>query len=147
MSSVTAQSLYSRDVLRLAMALPHDDQIDGAQGSATCRAPVCGSEISADVKTGGDGRVAAVAFRARACALGQASAAILRSRAPGLTMAQIGLGREALVQLLQGGAGAQRWPEYDVLAYARDYPARHGAILLPFDALLAALAGAGVDKP
>ena len=31
------------------------------------------------------------------------------------------------------------WPGFDLLAAARDYPARHGAILLPFDAAVAAL--------
>ena len=30
------------------------------------------------------------------------------------------------------------WPGFDLLAPARDYPARHGAILLPFDAAIAA---------
>jgi hypothetical protein len=31
------------------------------------------------------------------------------------------------------------WPGFELLAAARDYPARHGAILLPFDAAIAAL--------
>jgi hypothetical protein len=31
------------------------------------------------------------------------------------------------------------WPEFEPLSYARDYPARHGAIMLPFETLLAAI--------
>jgi NifU-like protein involved in Fe-S cluster formation len=138
--SAAAQSLYSRDVLRLATSLPHDDRLDDAQGSATCRSPVCGSEMSADVVLT-DGSIAAVAIRARACALGQASAAVLRDKAVGLSGGDIKAAKERLEAMLKNG-DAIGWPELEPLSYARDYPARHGAILLPFETLLAAIAKA-----
>jgi NifU-like protein involved in Fe-S cluster formation len=138
MSAAAAQSLYSRDVLRLAMALPHDDRLKGAPGSATCRSPICGSEMSVDVVLV-DGVVDQLAIRARACALGQASAAVLRDKAIGLDTAAIASAREAMAHTLKGESGDPIWPELEPLAYARDYPARHGAILLPFDTLLAAI--------
>lgn len=138
MSTSTAQTLYSREVLRLAMSLPHDDRIDEPFVSATRRSPVCGSQISVDAVLS-DGRIAAIALRARACALGQASAAILRKTAIGLSPKQI----EAVEQQLRSAlTGVGEMPaEFEVLAYARDYPARHGAILLPIEALLGALGG------
>jgi NifU-like protein involved in Fe-S cluster formation len=138
MSAAAAQSLYSRDVLRLATALRHDDRLDEAQGSATCHSPICGSAISTDVNLA-DGAVAQLAIRARACALGQASAAVLRDKAIGLDAAAIELARSAMADVLNGNSGDPIWPELEPLSYARDYPARHGAILLPFDSLLAAI--------
>jgi NifU-like protein involved in Fe-S cluster formation len=138
MSAATAQSLYSRAVLRLAMALPHADRLDAAQGSATCRSPICGSEMSVDVVLA-NGPVQQLAIRARACALGQASAAVLRHKAIGLDAAAIASAREAMGRTLKGESGDPIWAELEPLAYARNYPARHGAILLPFDTLLTAI--------
>jgi NifU-like protein involved in Fe-S cluster formation len=136
MSASTAQSLYSRDVLRLAMSLPHDERIDPVHASATRRAPVCGSEMTVDVAVE-NGKVAALAIRARACALGQASASILRAYAVGRGRLEIEAMAEQVGQSLKGES--EMPAAYVHLSYARDYPARHGAILLPFDALLAAL--------
>jgi NifU-like protein involved in Fe-S cluster formation len=136
MSASTTQSLYSREVLRLATALPHDDRLENAQGSATRRAPVCGSEMSVDVVANND-VVAAIAIRARACALGQASAAILRSEALGKSALEIGALHQQLKRALDGNG--EMPSSYAPFAYARDYPARYGAILLPFDTLLAAM--------
>jgi NifU-like protein involved in Fe-S cluster formation len=138
MSSSTAQSLYSLDVLRLATSLPHNDRIDPVHASATRRSPVCGSEMSVDVALDGE-RIAAIAIRARACALGQASAAILRGEAAGKSAGDIGLLAQQLAEALKGET--EMPSEFQALAYARDYPARHAAILLPLETLLAALAG------
>jgi NifU-like protein involved in Fe-S cluster formation len=138
MSSSTAQSLYSRDILRLAMSLPHDDRIDAPYQSATRRAPVCGSEMSVDVALEG-GIVSAIAIRARACALGQASAAILRDHVVGEAADEVEHLAKRVAQALKGEAEMPF--EFQALAYARDYPARHGAILLPLETLVAALEG------
>lgn len=134
--NAATQSLYSRDVLRLATSLPHDDRLERPDGSTTSRAPLCGSQMSVDVAVS-DGKVTAIAIRAKACALGQASAAVLRSEAIGLTPDAIAEIRAELADALAGEG--EMPPAWSALAYARDYPARHGAILLPFDALLAAL--------
>jgi NifU-like protein involved in Fe-S cluster formation len=137
MNAPAAQSLYSRDVLRLATSLPHNDTLDDAQGSATCRSLVCGSEMSVDVVLN-DGRISNIAIRARACALGQASAAVLREKAIGLTSSAIEMARAKIDAALKNNSN-MGWPELEPLAYARDYPARHGAILLPFETLIAAM--------
>jgi NifU-like protein involved in Fe-S cluster formation len=137
MNASSNQSLYSREVLRLAMALPHNDTLASPHGSSTCRSPVCGSEMSVDVALA-DGIISNIAIRARACALGQATAAILREKAVGLTVNAIALAKASVEAALKDG-GEMGWPELEPLAYARDYPARHGAILLPFETLLAAI--------
>jgi NifU-like protein involved in Fe-S cluster formation len=133
--------LYSRDLLRLATSLPHGDRIDAAPHSAVCRSPVCGSEIAADVRLDDAGGIEALAFRARACAMGQASAALLRTVGIGRTREEIMAARSSLAELLTGKDGAEpHWREHEVFAPARAHPGRHGAILLPYDAVLAALA-------
>ena len=142
MSSAPAHRLYSRDILRLATALPHNDILENPQGSATCRASVCGSEMAVDVAMDGNA-VAFMAIRAKACALGQASAAVLRSKAIGQNVAQIGKVSDALKAALQNGSGDLEWAELEVFRYVSDFPARQGAILLPFDTLLAAIEKAG----
>jgi hypothetical protein len=47
--------------------------------------------------------------------------------------------RDKLAAFLDGAmTDTLDWPELNEFAIACDYPARHGAILLPFDAVLAA---------
>ena len=49
-------------------------------------------------------------------------------------------GRDAIAAWFRGSDSAPPdWPGFELLAPARDYPARHGAILLPFDAAIQAL--------
>jgi NifU-like protein involved in Fe-S cluster formation len=140
--TVTKPVLYSRDILRLATELPHDDAIENPHGRACVRAPLCGSEIAADVTLDVQAKVVSVAFRAHACALGQASAAILRSYAPGLDMTSIVATRAALQRFLFGDETPLLWAALHHFHGARAHAARHGAILLPYDALLAAIADA-----
>jgi NifU-like protein involved in Fe-S cluster formation len=88
-----------------------------------------------------DSTIAAIALRANACALGQASAAIVRANAVGTDLQSIADIREGVEHALKQDAEMpSRWPELALLAPARGYPSRHAAILLPYDALLAAAA-------
>jgi NifU-like protein involved in Fe-S cluster formation len=74
-----------------------------------------------------------------ACALGQASAALLARYAPGLGLAELRAARDGIASWFAGAEVQPDWPGFDLLAPAQGYPARHGAILLPFDAAIAAL--------
>lgn len=132
-------ALYNRDLLRLATALVANYRLDDPQGTAEVRAPVCGSRIQADITTDAAGRLSQLALRANACALGQASAAIVQDNAIGLDLSQIAQLRDGIAAALKGeGEMPSHWPELVLLAAARDYPSRHAAILLPYDAVLAA---------
>lgn len=87
-----------------------------------------------------DGTVLALSQSVRACAFGQAAAALVERDAVGRSAAEV---EQALAQLSDWLAGRSEdpghWPGLDVLAPARSKAARHGAILLPFRALLAAM--------
>ena len=139
MNAPITHKLYSLEVLRLATSLPHNDTLETPQGSATCRALVCGSEMTVDVALGDTNHIIGLAIRAKACALGQASAAVLRTKALGHDAAHIRTVSDNLKIALQQGSGGLAWPELEPFRYASDFPARHGAILLPFDTLIAAL--------
>jgi NifU-like protein involved in Fe-S cluster formation len=139
MNAPITHKLYSLEILRLATSLPHNDSLEMPQASATCRAPVCGSEMAVDVALDDTQHITGLAIRAKACALGQASAAVLHSRALGQNADQIRQISDNVKAVLDKGSGDLVWLEFEPFRYASDFPARHGAIMLPFDTLLAAL--------
>jgi NifU-like protein involved in Fe-S cluster formation len=138
---VTDSALYNRDILRLAASLVAGDRLDNPDGCAEARSPICGSRIQAEVALGDDGAITALALRANACALGQASAAILRAHGAGSEIKAIASIRDGVeAALKRSGDMPATWPELELLTPAWAYPSRHAAILLPYDAVLAAAA-------
>ena len=83
---------------------------------------------------------AQVAQAVEACAYGQAAAALVGGHAMSRSADEV---RAALAELkawLEGsGELPSAWPGLDVLEPARSRKGRHGAILLPFRTLLAAI--------
>jgi NifU-like protein involved in Fe-S cluster formation len=139
-------SLYSRDILRLAASIPHLGRLDAPQGSAERRAPLCGSRVTIDLAVDAEGRVTALGQEVKACALGQAAAALMGANALGRTGAELAEARDSLAAYLRGDkADTGPWPGLAVFENARAFPARHGAILLPFEAAAEA-AAAAADK-
>ena len=144
------EPLYTRDILRLAASIPHLGRLPEPEASVTKRAPVCGSQIIVDLVLDGAGRVAAIGQEVKACAFGQASAALMGQHAIGRTPGELAEARDTLSAWLDGtrdDPGA--WPGLDILAPARRLSARHGAILLPFQAAAeaAALAARATVRP
>lgn len=131
--------LYNRDILSLAVATAEYLPIADARHRVSKRAPLCGSAIILDLDTDDVGRVTRVGMHVEACALGQASAALLARHAPGLGLAELRAARRGIAGWFAGDGVQPDWPGFDLLAPARDFPARQGAILLPFDAAIAAL--------
>ncbi|HEX8571481.1 MAG TPA: iron-sulfur cluster assembly scaffold protein [Allosphingosinicella sp.] len=138
-------ALYTRDILRLAASIPHLGRLDRPQGSVEKASSLCGSRVAVDVSLDGQGRVRTLGQEVRACALGQASAAVMAAHAVGRTAAELAEARDSLAAYLAGERDDPGdWPGLAVFADARRFPARHGSILLAFDAAAeaAALAGA-----
>ncbi|WP_419808423.1 iron-sulfur cluster assembly scaffold protein [Sphingomonas sp.] len=126
--------LYNTDILRLAASIPHHQRLAAPHGSAERRSPVCGSRVTVDVALDEAGCVAEVGLLVRACALGQASSALLGAAVLGRTPAELAASRDALAAWLSGDGDAPEWPGVAVLTPARDYPARHASIRLAFEA-------------
>ena len=141
-----ADKLYTPELLGLAVALaefPPDLDLP-LHGAA--RSKSCGSTLRADIATGPDGRIARLGLQVRACAVGQASAAIFARAAAGRTLAEIEQTHAALTDWLTGTGGLPDWPGLDAIVAARDYPGRHGAIMLPWSAARNALSSTSPDR-
>ncbi|MEM1360099.1 MAG: iron-sulfur cluster assembly scaffold protein [Pseudomonadota bacterium] len=132
--------LYSQRILGLAADIPHLGRLDAPGGSARKRAPLCGSVVSVDVEME-NGRIVGFAQDVKACALGQASAAILGQSVIGQDRETIAEGRRALAAMLRenGPAPSDPFADLEVLVAARDFSNRHDSILLAFDATLDAI--------
>jgi NifU-like protein involved in Fe-S cluster formation len=128
-------ALYNRDILRLAAAIPHLGRLEAPEGSSERRSPVCGSRVAVDLVLDDEGRVAALGQEVKACALGQASAALMGANALGRSPDEIARARDAFAAWLRGERDDPGdWPGLAVFAHARAYPARHASILLAFEA-------------
>ena len=87
-----------------------------------------------------DGRVAAVSQRVEACAFGQAAAALMVAGASGRSESEVCAALDGIERWLKGDdAAVSAWQGLAVLDPARSRIGRHGAILLPFAALLGAI--------
>lgn len=132
--------LYSPDILAAAVRLA-DFPLDPALPLAgEARSRSCGSTLSIRLAIDADGRIATAGCRAQACAVGQAAASLFLAEVKGRDARALADARDRLSAWLTGAADAPDWPGIDLLEPARTYPARHGAILLAWDAALAALA-------
>lgn len=140
MADTDLMQLYSRRILALTTAIPHQGRLAAPQGSAMRRSPQCGSSVTVDVALDG-GRIAEFAQEVRACALGQASAAVLGAAVIGRTRDEIAAARDQLLAMLKQDAPPPLAPFQDLetLLPARGYPNRHASILLAWEATLAAM--------
>ncbi|MDP1910752.1 MAG: hypothetical protein Q8K85_20825 [Hyphomicrobium sp.] len=138
MEASVIEPLYTRDVLRLAASIPGQKSFAEMGDAAVLRSATCGSRVAMRVTLDEQGRVASLEQAVEACAFGQAAAALAGKHA-------IGQSEEEAVAAL---AGVKRWldedialpwPEIETLDPARARRGRHGAILLPFRALVAAI--------
>lgn len=136
-------NLYSGRILALAADIPRLGRLEAPTASARRRSPQCGSTVTVDLVVE-DGRIADFAQEVRACALGQASAAVLGRAAIGRSRAEIDTARDALQAMLKTGATppAPPFEDLEVLVPARDFANRHASILLAFEATSDALAEA-----
>ena len=132
--------LYTTEILRLAASLQEMRELEREDGRAELRSPTCGSRITIAVQLDDERRVSMISQRVHACAFGQASAALMQQHAVGRAHDEVAQAVVAISRwLAQEQEGPLDWPGLDVLAPARSRKGRHGAILLPFRALLAAI--------
>ena len=134
--------LYTTEILRLAASLPEPVALKRLDGSADERSPTCGSTVHVDVELDHERRILSLSQKVHACAFGQASATILQAGASGRTSDDVSRAVNELDAWLAGerdDPGA--WPGLEALEPARARRSRHGAILLPFRALISAMRG------
>jgi len=130
---------YSDQILGLAANMPGAGRLATPDASAERVAKLCGSRVTVDVVIE-DGRITDFAQDVKACALGQAAAAVLGAHVIGADVAELQLARDQLYAMLkrEGPAPQGRFADLAVLEPVKDYPARHASTLLAFEAVLAA---------
>jgi NifU-like protein involved in Fe-S cluster formation len=127
--------LYSAKILTLAANMPRSGRLAAPDASSQKVSKLCGSTVTVDVVMDGD-RVADFAQDVQACALGQASAAVLGAGVVGATLSEIEEARAALYDMLKNGGlpPKGRFSDLAMLAPVKDYPPRHTSTLLAFEA-------------
>lgn len=127
--------LYSAKLLNLAANMPRLGRLPAPDASSEKVSKLCGSRVVVDVTVEGD-RVADFAQDVKACALGQASAAVLGANVIGASLSEIEMARDQFRAMLKAGADAPqgRFSDISMLAPVKDYPARHTSTLLAFEA-------------
>ncbi|CAN7198205.1 iron-sulfur cluster assembly scaffold protein [Phenylobacterium sp. LjRoot219] len=132
--------LYSAQLLKLAANLPRSGRLAAPDASVEKIAKLCGSRVLVDVVVA-DGRVVDFAQEVKACALGQAAAAVLGAHVIGATAEELELARDQFRAMLKTGGAAPdgRFSDLSMLAPVKDYPARHASTLLAFEAVAEAV--------
>ncbi len=136
---MSAARLYTPELLALAVDLARWPRLGDASLHGEARSPTCGSTLAMDLDVDDAGRIERFGLAVRACAVGQAAAAIFAHEAHGRSIDDIAQALGELESWLTGDGPLPAWPGLAPIAPARAYPARHGAMLLPWKAALGAL--------
>lgn len=132
--------LYSAKILKAAANMPRAGRLSAPMGSAEKVSKLCGSRVLVDVAIEG-GKVTDFAQEVKACALGQAAAAVLGENIVGATPAEVDAARDALYAMLKlgGPPPSGRFSDLAMLEPVKDYAPRHASTLLAFEAASEAL--------
>jgi len=135
--------LYSQRILALAADMPFADRLEAPQASVKKRAPICGSTVIVDLDLE-NGKISRFGQDVKACALGQASAAVMAQNIIGRSRAEVETARDQLRAMLkeEGPLPEAPFEGYEVLEPAREYRNRHASIMLALEATAQAMAEA-----
>jgi NifU-like protein involved in Fe-S cluster formation len=132
--------IYNKRILELAGNIPRLGRLDAPDASARAHSKLCGSTVVVDLSMR-DGVVTDFAHDVKACALGQASSAIMAENVVGATAAELREVRETMQRMLKenGPPPNGRFADLKYLEPVRDYKARHASTMLTFDAVVDAI--------
>ena len=132
--------IYNKRILALAGNIPRLGRLERPDATATAHSKLCGSTVIVDL-TLHEGLVSDFAHDVKACALGQASSAIMARGIVGSSPDELRALRDKVRRMLKenGPAPEGRWADIEVLEPVRDYKARHASTLLTFEAVAEAV--------
>lgn len=144
MNTGSAGKLYTPDLLALATELAHFPLTEDLPLGGEGRSRTCGSTAHLGVRLTSSGAIDAVGMRISACAIGQASAAIMARGMAGKTKGEVSAAQQQIARWLEQDGPIPEWPGFEAIEPARAYAGRHGAIVLPWNAAIDALSKANV---
>ncbi len=132
--------VYNAKILGFAGNIGRIGRLDHADATATAHSKLCGSTVTVDLAMDGD-RITDFAQIVKACALGQASSAIMAENVVGATASELREVRETMRRMLKenGAPPEGRFADLRYLEPVRDYKARHASTMLTFDAVVDAI--------
>lgn len=133
--------LYNTNILRWTTRIPHTERLVVADATVTRTSRICGSRISADACVTA-GVISEYGQDVKACALGQATAAIVGQHVIGLTEAELEDIVRRFRHMVKTGEAEfpVKWADLAQLAPVWEHPGRHGSVMLPFEVLEALFA-------
>lgn len=143
---MSTERLYTPDMLAAAVELANYPPIENAPLRGEARSQTCGSTLAMDVVLDASGALERVGMLVRACAVGQAAASVFARHAVGRHPDDVRLAHDCLSGWLEEQGPAPHWPDIGLIAPARDYRGRHGAMLLPWKAALTALSSTAEER-
>ncbi len=132
--------VYNAKILGFAGNIGRAGRLDAPDASSRQHSKLCGSTVIVDLKMDGD-TVTDFAHDVKACALGQASSAIMAEHVVGATASELRAVRETMLKMLKenGAPPTGRFDDLKYLEPVRDYRARHASTMLTFDAVVDAI--------
>lgn len=132
--------VYNTKILGFAGNISRLGRLPDPDATAKAHSRLCGSTVVVDLKMQ-DGVVTDFAHDVKACALGQASSAIMAEHVVGATAQELREVRETMQKMLKenGPPPEGRFTDLKYLEPVRDYKARHASTMLTFDAVVDAI--------
>lgn len=133
--------IYNSKLLELAAHIPHSERLPSPDATITAHSKLCGSTVTIDLCLDG-GAVTGYGQTVKACLLGQAACSVVGSNILGASTDEVRTAAAEMRRMLKenGPPPTGRFAELAVLEPVRHYKARHGSVLLVFDALERAIA-------
>lgn len=151
--STRLEDLYNDKILQFAGNIGRIGRLENPDATATAHSRLCGSTVTVDIAVNGDA-VVDFAHQVKACALGQASSAIMALQIVGSTFDELLAVRDQMHRMLKedGPPPGGRFADLAILEPVRDYRARHASTMLTFDAVISAIGQLrakrnGTDQP
>lgn len=132
--------IYNAKILGFAGNISRLGRLETPDATARAHSKLCGSTVTVDLKMVND-VVSDFAHEVKACALGQASSAIMAEHVVGARADELRAVRETMRRMLKenGPPPEGRFADLKYLEPVRDYKARHASTLLTFDAVVDAI--------
>lgn len=132
--------VYNAKILGFAGNIGRIGRLAHPDATAKAHSKLCGSTVTIDLMMK-DGVVTDFAHDVKACALGQASSAIMAEHVVGTSSQELRALRDEMLRMLkENGAPPQgRFSDLKYLEPVRDYKARHASTMLTFDAVVDAI--------
>ena len=132
--------MYNSRILEFAGNIGRIGRLAAPDATATAHSRLCGSTVTVYLQLK-DGVVTDFAHEVRACALGQASSAIMANHIVGCSAEELRQLRATMLSMLKenGPPPAGRFADLQFLEPVREFRARHASTMLTFDAVVTAL--------